>query len=53
MGKNKYYLTKNDHFFDKGKVYFEPGAINTDESTWGEYFFKKIKTEKRWLSITD
>ena len=27
------YLTENDHFFDKEKIYFEAGATNTDENT--------------------
>ena len=27
LGKNKYYLTSSDHFFDKEKIYFEAGRI--------------------------
>ena len=27
------YLTYNDQFSDKGKIYFEAGAINTDRNT--------------------
>ena len=27
------YLTQNDHFFDKERIYFEAGAINTNGYT--------------------
>ena len=44
----------NELFFDKGNIYSEPAARNTDANTWGEYFLKiEINTEKSWLSITD
>ena len=48
------YLTYNEHFFDKGNIHFEAGAIDIDGNTWAERFLKiKINTGKRWLSITD
>ena len=32
LERNKY-LTLNDHFFDKGNIHSEAGAINTDGNT--------------------
>ena len=43
LGKSRYYLTENDHFFDKEKTYFEAGAINADGNTSGEYFLKRLR----------
>ena len=46
LGKSKYYLTYNDHLFDKENIYFEAGAINADENTWGEYSPKKLRLRR-------
>ena len=46
LGKSRYYLTENDHFLDKEKIYFEAGAINADRNTSGEYFLKKRRLRR-------
>ena len=33
LGRSKYYLTQNDYFFDKEKIYFEAEAVNVDGNT--------------------
>ena len=43
-------LLWNDHFFDKEKIYFEAGAINTDGKTGGKCFLKKYYWEETTIN---
>ena len=46
LGKSRHYITENDHFSDKEKIYFEVGAIDADGNTSVEYLLKKLRL--RW-----
>ena len=44
--ESRHYLTENDHFSDKEKIYFKLGAIDADGNTSGEYLLKKLRLRR-------